>query len=43
MRNYARFQDKIEVSSAILVIKDLTRLVGNLSKTSLKNDMLDSM
>ena len=41
MRNYARFQDKIEVSKAILVIKDLTCLVGNSSKASLKNDILD--
>jgi len=28
MRNYARFQDKIEVYRAISVIKNLTRLVG---------------
>ena len=41
MRNYAHFQDKIEVSRAISVIKDLTRLVGNSSKASKKNDMLD--
>ena len=41
MRNYTRFQDKIEVSMAILVIKDLTCLVGNSSKTSMKNDMFD--
>jgi len=41
MRNYARFQDKIEVSTTISVIKDLTRLVGNSSKASMKNDMLD--
>jgi len=41
MRNYARFQDNIEVSRAISVIKDLTRLVGNSSKASMKNDMLD--
>ena len=41
MRNYARFQDKIEVSSAILVIKDLICLVGNSSKASMKNDMFD--
>jgi len=41
MRNYARFQDKIEVSKAISVIKDLTCLVGNSSKASMKNDMLD--
>ena len=51
MRNYARFQDKIEVSREILVIKDLTCLVGNfkdltclvgnLFKASMKNDMLD--
>ena len=36
MRNYARFQDKIEVSTAISVIKDLTCLVGNSSKASMK-------
>jgi len=41
MRNYARFQDKIEVSKAILVIKDLTCLVGNSYKASKKNDMFD--
>jgi len=38
---YARFQNKIVVSRAISVIKDLTCLVGNSSKTSMKNDMLD--
>jgi len=41
MKNYARFQNKIEVSMAILVIKDLTCIVGNSSKTSMKNDMFD--
>jgi len=41
MRNYARFQDKIEVSRAILTIKDLTCLVKNLFKASMKNDMLN--
>jgi len=41
MRNYARFQDKINVSRAILVIKYLTCLVGNSSKSSMQNDMLD--
>ena len=41
MRNYARFQDKIDVFRAISVIKDLICLVGNLSKASMKNDMLD--
>jgi len=41
MMNYARFQDKIEVSRAISVIKDLTCLVGKSSKTSMKNDMMD--
>jgi len=41
IRIYARFQDKIEVSTAISIIKDLTRLVGNSSKASMKNDMLD--
>jgi len=28
MRNFARFQDKIDVSQAISVIKDLTCLVS---------------
>jgi len=41
MRNFAHFQDKIEVSWAISVIKDLTCLVGNSSKASMKKDMLD--
>ena len=41
MRNYARFQDKIEVFRTILVIKDLTCLVGNSSKALMKNDMFD--
>ena len=41
MRNYARFQDKIAVSRAILVIKDLTCIVSNSSKASMKNDMFD--
>ena len=41
MKNYARFQDKIEVSKAISVIKYLTCLVENSSKASMKNDMLD--
>jgi len=41
MRNYARFQDKIEVSRAISVIKDLICLVENSSKALVKNDMLD--
>jgi len=41
MRNYAKFQDKIEVSRAILIIKYLTCLVGNSSKASMKNDMLN--
>ena len=41
MRNYARFQDKIEISKAISIIKDLTCLVENSSKASMKNDMLD--
>jgi len=39
MKNYARFQDKIDVSRAISVIKDLTCLVGNSSKASM--NMLD--
>jgi len=41
MRNYARFQDKIEVSMAISVIKDLTCLVGKSSKASMKRDMMN--
>ena len=41
MRNYARFQDKIDVSRAISVIKDLTHLAGNSYKASMKKDMLD--
>ncbi len=41
MRNSTRFQDRIEVFRAISVIKDLTCLVGNLSKALMKNDMLD--
>ena len=41
MRNYVHFQDKIEVSRAILVIKYLNLLVGNSFKASMKNDMLD--
>jgi len=41
MRNYARFQDKIEVSRAISVIKYLTCIVRNSSKVSMKNDMLE--
>jgi len=41
MGNYARFQDKIDVSRAISVIKDLTCLVRYSSKVSMKNDMLD--
>jgi len=41
MRNYVRFQDKIDVSRAISVIKDLTCLVGNSSKASMNNNMLD--
>jgi len=41
MKNYARFQDKIDVSRAISIIKDLTCLVENSFKASMKNDMLD--
>jgi len=41
MRNYACFRDKIEVSRAISIIKNLTHLVGDFSKASMKNDMLD--
>ena len=32
MRNYARFQDNIDGSQAISVVKDLTCLVENPSK-----------
>jgi len=41
MKNYVRFQNKIEVFMVILVIKDLTRLVDNSSKASMENDMLN--
>jgi len=41
MRNYARFHDKIDVSRAISVIKDLTCLMGNSSKASMKKHMLN--
>jgi len=41
MRNFVRFQDKIEISRPISVIKELTCLVGNSSKAPMKNDMLD--
>jgi len=41
MGNYARFQEKIDVFRAILVIKELTCLVEKSSKASMKNDMLD--
>ena len=41
IRNYVRFQDKIDVSRAISVIKYLTCLVENLCKDSMKNNMLD--
>jgi len=39
--NYVRFQDKIDVSIAISVIKNLTCLVRNSFKASMKNDMSD--
>jgi len=41
MRNYARFHVKIDISMAISVIKDLTCLMGNLSKSYVRNDMFD--
>ena len=41
MRMYATFQDKIEVYWAISLTKDLTCLVRNSSKASMKNYMLD--
>jgi len=40
MRNYSRFHDKIDVSRAISIIKDLTCVVRN-SSNLMKNDMLD--
>jgi len=43
MRNYAHFKDKIEVFRAISVIKNLTCLVENSYKASMKNDMMDSI
>ena len=43
MRNYARFQVKIDVFGIISVIKDLICLVDNSSKSSMRNDMFDSM
>jgi len=39
--NYVRFQDKIEVSMAISIIKDLICLEENSSKVLMENDMLD--
>ena len=41
MRNYVSFQIKIDFSRAIYTIKDFTYLVGNSSKTSMRNDMFD--
>ncbi|XP_068503599.1 uncharacterized protein [Phaseolus vulgaris] len=41
MRNFARFQVKIDLSKAISTIKDFSCLVGNSSKRSMKNDMFD--
>jgi len=41
MKNCARFQDEIDVSMTISMIKDLTCLVGNSSKALMKNDMLN--
>jgi len=41
MHNYAHFQDKNEVFRVISVIKDLTYLVRNLSKLSMKNYILN--
>jgi len=41
MRNYARFQVKIDLSRAISTIKNFTCLVGNSSKSSMRNDMLN--
>jgi len=41
MRNYARFQVKIDVSRTISVIKDFTCLMGNSFRSSTRNDMFD--
>ena len=41
MRNYARFQVKIDLFKAISTIKDCICLVGNLSKSFMRNDMFD--
>ena len=41
MRNYARFQVKIDFCRAIYPIKEFTCLVGNLFKSSMRNDMFD--
>ena len=41
MRNYVRFQDKIDFSRAISIIKDLIFLLGNSSKVLMKNDRLN--
>ena len=41
MRNYVRFQVKIDISRTISTIKDFTCLVGNSSKSFMKNDMFD--
>ena len=41
MRNYVRFQVKIDLSMAISTINDFTCLVGNSSKSSMINDMFD--
>ena len=41
MRNYVLFHIKIDVSTVILVIKDLTCLVSNSSKSSMRNYIFD--
>jgi len=41
MRNYVRFQVKIDFFMSIYIIKGFTCLVGNLSKGSMRNDMFD--
>jgi len=41
MRNYAKFQVKIDFSKIIYTIKDFTCLMGNSSKSSMRNDMFD--
>ena len=41
MRNYARFQVKINFSRTIYTIKDFTCLLSNLSESYMTNDMFN--